>query len=74
MENTGIYVSGYSLLTIGKQLGVQAIGTVATVVWSVVLTFVIVKAVGAVVPLRASAEAETEGLDLSEHGERSYNY
>ena len=61
-------------MTIGKQLGVQAIGTVATVVWSVVLTFVIVKAVGAVVPLRASAEAETEGLDLSEHGERSYNY
>ena len=61
-------------MTIGKQLGVQAIGTVATVVWSVLLTFVIVKAVGAFVPLRAGVEAETEGLDLSEHGERSYNY
>ena len=61
-------------MTIGKQLGVQVLGTVATVVWSVVLTFAIVKVVGAVVPLRASAESETDGLDLSEHGERGYNY
>ena len=61
-------------MTIGKQFGVQAIATVATVVWSAVLTFIIVKVVGAIVPIRASAEAETDGLDLSEHGERGYNY
>jgi Amt family ammonium transporter len=61
-------------MTMGKQFGVQVIGTVATVIWSVVLTFIIVKVVGALVPVRASNEAETDGLDLSEHGERGYNY
>ena len=61
-------------MTMGKQFGVQLVGTVATVAWSVVLTFIIVKAVNAAVPLRATGEAETDGLDLSEHGERGYNY
>jgi Amt family ammonium transporter len=61
-------------MTIGKQFGVQLAGAAATVAWSAVLTFVIVKIVGLVVPLRATAEAETDGLDLSEHGEREYNF
>jgi Amt family ammonium transporter len=61
-------------MTIGTQFGVQLAGAAATVAWSAVLTFVIVKIVGLVVPLRATAEAETDGLDLSEHGEREYNF
>jgi Amt family ammonium transporter len=61
-------------VTIGKQFAVQLIGTVATVAWSVVMTYIIVKVVGAILPLRATNEAETDGLDLSEHGERGYNY
>ena len=60
-------------MTIGKQFGVQLIGTIATVAWSLVLTVVIVKIVGMVTPLRATVEAETEGLDLFEHGEREHN-
>jgi ammonium transporter, Amt family len=61
-------------MTIGKQFGVQLAGTAATVAWSAVLTIVIVKIVGALMPLRATNEAETDGLDLSEHGEREYNF
>jgi Amt family ammonium transporter len=60
-------------MTIGKQFGVQLIGTVATVVWSAILTVIIVKVVTLVTPLRATPEAETEGLDLFEHGEREQN-
>ena len=38
-----------------------------------VVTFLIVKFTSALVGLRAGNEAETEGLDLAEHGERGYN-
>ena len=61
-------------MTVGKQFGVQLLGTVATVVWSVVWTVLIVKIVTAVAGLRVSDDVETEGLDLSEHGEREYNF
>ncbi|NJR31453.1 ammonium transporter, partial [bacterium] len=41
-----------------------------TVVCSAILFFVIGKTMG----LRPIEEAEREGLDLSSHGERAYNY
>ncbi len=59
---------------IGTQLGVQATGIVATVVWSALGTFVIVMIVKAITPLRASDDEMAEGLDLSHHGERDYNF
>jgi len=58
---------------IGDQLWIQAVGVVATVAWSVVLTFVIAKAVGGIVGLRVDERDETEGLDLTAHGETGYN-
>jgi Amt family ammonium transporter len=60
-------------VTVWQQLGVQALGAVATLVWCAVLTFALLKLVGLVVPLRVSAEAETEGLDLALHDERGYS-
>ena len=60
-------------MTIGRQFGVQLAGMVATVAWSALLTVVIVKVVGLFMPVRVPMEAETNGLDLSEHGEREYN-
>ena len=63
---------GHSDLSIGGQFGIQLTGVIATLVWSGALTFVIVKIVGSVVGLRASTEAETEGLDVVTHGERGY--
>jgi len=41
-------------------------------VWTVVLTFVLIKLVALITPLRVDLETETNGLDLSVHGERAY--
>ena len=59
--------------TVGGQLGVQIVGALATAAWSVVWTFIILKAVGAMVGLRVSDDEETEGLDITVHGERGYS-
>ena len=58
---------------IGQQLGVQALGIAVTVGWTALVTFVILKIVGALVELRVSEEDETMGLDLTAHEESGYN-
>ena len=58
--------------TMNSQLGVQAIGVVATVAWSLALTFIIVKVTSAMTGLRASDDEITQGLDVSAHGESGY--
>jgi len=52
----------------------QLIGVGASWVIAIVGTFIILKLVGAVMPLRASEEQEIQGLDITEHGERGYAY
>ncbi|MFK7744556.1 MAG: ammonium transporter [Roseobacter sp.] len=42
-------------------------------VWTLVTTVVIIFVVKAIVPLRVTEEDETNGLDLSSHGERAYD-
>ncbi|MBR9813911.1 ammonium transporter [bacterium] len=59
--------------TMGRQVGVQLIGIGATVGYTAVLTFVLLKLVGIITPLRAEEAMETEGLDLVDHDERGYN-
>jgi ammonium transporter, Amt family len=59
--------------TIASQLGVQAIGAFATAAWSGIASFVILKGVNLLWPLRVSAEQENEGLDLVLHEERGYS-
>jgi Amt family ammonium transporter len=44
----------------------------AAIVYSGIGTYVILKAVGAIIPLRATLEDETIGMDLSHHGEEAY--
>ncbi|MFT4583886.1 MAG: Amt family ammonium transporter [Gammaproteobacteria bacterium] len=63
------YAEGVSM---GHQVGVQAIGVLATMVWCGVATFVLLKLVGMFVGLRVGEDAESQGLDLSEHDERGY--
>jgi Amt family ammonium transporter len=78
--STGIFVAaglgGAGLadgVGIGQQLGVQALGIAVTVGWTALVTFVILKIVGALVELRVSEEDETMGLDLTAHEESGYN-
>jgi Amt family ammonium transporter len=59
--------------TVGGQLLVQLTGAVATVVWCGVATFVLLKLIGIVTPLRAPEDDERQGLDLTQHDERGYN-
>jgi Amt family ammonium transporter len=54
------------------QLVTQAIAVTATIAYSVVATYVIVKAVGFVLGLRVPSHEEEVGLDLAVHGEVAY--
>jgi Amt family ammonium transporter len=56
-----------------RQLGIQLVAVVATILYSVVGTFVILKAIALVAPLRASAKEEGIGLDVTQHGEEAYS-
>jgi Amt family ammonium transporter len=52
------------------QIGTQAYGAVVVVVYCAVLTYIILKAIDAVIGLRVEADEEREGLDLALHGEQ----
>jgi Amt family ammonium transporter len=60
-------------VSIASQLFTQLLGALVTAVWCGVATFVLLKLVNLVAPLRASVEQETEGLDLAMHEERGYS-
>ena len=54
------------------QLVTQAIAVGAAIVYSGVMSFVLLKVVGMITPLRATSDEETAGMDLSAHGEEAY--
>jgi Amt family ammonium transporter len=60
-------------VTIGEQVWVQAKGVLFTLIFSGVMTFIILKLLDAIIGLRVSREQEVEGLDLALHDERAYN-
>jgi len=55
-----------------EQLGTQAIGVLAYALWSILLSFIILKILKSTMGLRVTEEEEMVGLDLSEHGEIAY--
>ena len=54
------------------QLGIQATAVAAAIVYSGVMSFVLLKVIGIVIPLRATPADESTGLDLTHHGEEAY--
>jgi len=58
---------------IGLQLWIQFKGVLFTVVYTGIVTYLILKAMDLVMGLRVNEEQETIGLDLSLHNERGYN-
>jgi Amt family ammonium transporter len=52
-----------------QQVVAQLYGIVVTLVWSGAMTFVILKVISAIVPLRVKQEDEVMGLDVTLHGE-----
>jgi Amt family ammonium transporter len=54
------------------QLAIQAAAVAAAIVYSGTMTFVLLKAIGAVVSIRAEKTEEGLGMDVSQHGEEAY--
>jgi Amt family ammonium transporter len=76
---TGVFVSaalgGAGLaegMTMLGQVWIQTKGVLFTLVYTTILTWIILKLVDLTIGLRVTEEQETEGLDLSQHGERGY--
>ena len=66
------FADGITSMT--QQLGVQAIGVVATVVYTAVVTYILFKIVGLMVGgLRVTSDQEAQGLDIVDHEERGYD-
>ncbi|MGD8352747.1 MAG: ammonium transporter [Pseudomonadota bacterium] len=61
-------------LSIGRQVGIQVIGSLAVTVYCATLTLVIIKAVDLITPARAIDEEEITGLDLTDHNEKGYDF
>jgi Amt family ammonium transporter len=57
----------------GSQFGTQVIGVIATLVYTGIVTFIILKLVNVIVGLRVNEEQETEGLDIVLHDEKGYD-
>jgi Amt family ammonium transporter len=64
----GIFYGGDTTLLIE-----QAIANGAAIVWSFILTFVIMKVLDATIGVRAEEQAELTGLDLALHSESAYH-
>ena len=60
-------------LTIGAQVGKQFVGVAATLVYTAIVSFVLLKILDVLIGLRVAEEDETEGLDIALHDERGYN-
>ena len=66
---------GYSTegATMGSQFGVQVVAVLATLAYTAVATYVILKVTGALLGNRVAVDEEVEGLDLVLHNERGYD-
>ncbi|MCW0181988.1 ammonium transporter [Zavarzinia sp.] len=69
--STADFAAGYPGL--GVQVLAQLKGVLVTIAWSGIGSFILYKFVDLVIGLRVPADAEREGLDVAEHGERAYN-
>ena len=75
-DNLGVF-SGNGLadgMTIGSQVGVQVTGILATGIYTAILTFILLKIVGALTSgIRITEEQEQVGCDITDHDEKGYS-
>lgn len=65
------YSDGMGLV---RQLFAQAVGVGAVAAWSAIGTVICALAVAMVIPMRVTEDEEREGLDLTSHGERAWEF
>jgi Amt family ammonium transporter len=58
--------------SIGEQVGAQFIGVAATLIYTFIVSFIVLKIIDLVIGLRVGSDEEEEGLDLALHDERGY--
>jgi len=68
--------SGFAkgISSMGEQMTVQFIGVAATFAYTAIVTWAILKAIEIMMGLRVSQEEEMQGLDITQHEERGYDY
>ena len=74
LAHTGNETDQYGLLLGGgiEQLGIQALGAAAIIVWTCMTSGVLFLAIKFTIGLRVTAEEELRGLDIDEHGIEGY--
>ncbi|GJM12692.1 MAG: ammonium transporter [Pseudohongiella sp.] len=61
-------------MSIGSQVSVQLIGIVSVAIYTGIITFILLKVVGAVTSgIRVNEDEERQGLDITDHDERGYS-
>ena len=65
------YAHGFGM---GTMLAAQFLGVAVVIVWSAVASAILALGVSLFLPMRVSADAEREGLDISSHGERAWEF
>lgn len=59
--------------TISSQVLAQMIGVMVTIIYCGIVSYIILKVIDKTMGLRVSEEQESDGLDITLHGERGYN-
>ena len=54
------------------QLGIQAAAVLTAIAYSGIVTFILLKVINLVLPIRADVSDESAGLDITQHGEEAY--
>ena len=52
---------------------IQSYAVLVTIIWTIIITYIILKVISLFTSLRVDEEKEIEGLDTSTHGESGYN-
>jgi ammonium transporter, Amt family len=55
-----------------NQVLIQGAAVLTAILYSGIVSFALLKLIGLVIPLRSSANDESEGLDITQHGEEAY--
>ncbi len=55
------------------QFFIQSLGVLAVLIWSAFVSYLLFKLIDVFIGLRATEEAEIEGLDISQHDQQGYN-
>jgi Amt family ammonium transporter len=74
LASTAVNPDGANGLIYGNpsQLGIQCIAILATIVYTFIVTFILLKIVDKLMGLRVPEQEEISGLDLSQHDETAY--